>query len=139
MLARLLGHRSRLPTHNRKPPDAPTLHSTNQHLLRPHLFGNTVTSFTTLPFTMSDPTGSFPRFDDGNVKIILSHKPADTLLLHSAILGRDQSFFKASLEKLDWADNKYIWRRMAGSCSSRSSSWSSTSMVAMASRFSWAK
>ncbi|KAK4539192.1 hypothetical protein LTR36_001168 [Oleoguttula mirabilis] len=53
-------------------------------------------------------TSVFPHFADGDVKIVLSDDPQDTLTLHIATLAKGSDFFKASLERMDWSHNKYI-------------------------------
>ncbi|KAK5126900.1 hypothetical protein LTR85_008258 [Meristemomyces frigidus] len=51
---------------------------------------------------------SFPYFADGDVKIVLSDNPQDTLNLHIGTLAKRSDFFKASLERIEWSHNKYI-------------------------------
>jgi hypothetical protein len=57
---------------------------------------------------MVSTTSSFPNFKDGDVKIILSEKPEDSLVLHTATLAKSSDYFKASLQKLEGSHNKYL-------------------------------
>jgi len=77
--------------------------------LRTSQFQQQNRSYATVTMSTTTITGLFPRFDNGDVKIILSDKPADTLLLHTSVLTKESSFFKASLENVGWAQNKYVW------------------------------
>jgi hypothetical protein len=57
---------------------------------------------------MSNVASAFPNIRDGNVKIVLSERPEDVLMLNTSVLTRDSPFFKASLERLEWSHNKIV-------------------------------
>ena len=57
---------------------------------------------------MSTTESAFPNFPDGDVKIVLSERPEDVLMLNTSVLARESPFFKASLERLEWSHNKQV-------------------------------
>lgn len=64
---------------------------------------------------MATNNGSFPYFADGDVMIVLSETPQDTFTLHINTLAKDSGFFRASLQKLAWSQNKYL-KEEGGDC-----------------------
>lgn len=57
---------------------------------------------------MPYPTSPFPGNSKGDVKIVLSDRPEDVLMLNTTVLAGESPFFKASLERLEWSYNKNV-------------------------------
>jgi hypothetical protein len=57
---------------------------------------------------MSTSASTFPNITDGDVKVGLSERPEDILVLNTSVLAKESPFFKASLERLESSHNKIV-------------------------------